>query len=310
MVAVTSPYDGVRGRWLKGALHVHTTRSDGKEPAAAVARHYRRLGFDFVVLTDHNAVPVAEELGRKGAILVIPGTEFRGPGGPEFGITGVRAMLRAADDIPSYHAQAVASGGFVTFNHPAWHIHHWPVWWMLKLPGVHALEVYNAVIEWLPGAAECTDKWDRLLTSGYRLWGVATDDAHEGSQRGKGWVMVDAAREEGAIVAALKAGRFYASSGVRISRIAVRGGSLVVESTNAQEIRFYTDRGAMRSRRKGRCATYRIREDDIYVRAELYGTGASQAWTNPVFVDTERSRALSTEFRTWYLRQQSSLAGI
>jgi len=66
----------------------------------------------------------------------------------------------------------------------------------------------------------------------------------------------------------------------------------------------------MRESKRGRRAAYRIREDDVFVRAELYGSGASKAWTNPVFVETERSRALSDEFRTWYLRQQRELARI
>ena len=41
-------------RPLKGDLHVHTNRSDGEDDPAEVASSYRREGYDFVVITDHN----------------------------------------------------------------------------------------------------------------------------------------------------------------------------------------------------------------------------------------------------------------
>ncbi|MDQ1257629.1 MAG: hypothetical protein QG656_2235, partial [Candidatus Hydrogenedentes bacterium] len=39
---------------LKGALHTHTTCSDGVLSPREVLRIYRELGFDFVALTDHD----------------------------------------------------------------------------------------------------------------------------------------------------------------------------------------------------------------------------------------------------------------
>ncbi len=39
---------------LKGALHIHTTCSDGGLPPEEVFRVYRDLGFDFIALTDHD----------------------------------------------------------------------------------------------------------------------------------------------------------------------------------------------------------------------------------------------------------------
>tara|TARA_R110001592_G_scaffold217287_3_gene470947 strand:+ start:971 stop:1585 length:615 start_codon:yes stop_codon:yes gene_type:complete len=41
-------------RPLKGALHTHTTKSDGKLHPEEVLRVYRDLGFDFIALTDHD----------------------------------------------------------------------------------------------------------------------------------------------------------------------------------------------------------------------------------------------------------------
>jgi hypothetical protein len=120
--------------------------------------------------------------------------------------------------------------------------------------------------------------------------------------------MVDADRSRESIVAALKAGRFYASSGVRIESIAVAENALRIEAADAQEIRFFADRGSMRGRGMGSSASCEIRDDDIFLRAELYGEGARKAWTQPVFVESERSRELADEFRNWYLEQQKQIS--
>ena len=44
------------GRWYKGNTHVHTYRSDGRAFPQEVAALYRRIGWDFLALTDHNVV--------------------------------------------------------------------------------------------------------------------------------------------------------------------------------------------------------------------------------------------------------------
>jgi len=63
------------------------------------------------------------------------------------------------------------------------------------------------------------------------LMGVATDDSHhyhgEDSSPGRGWIMVHAAKlEAGALIGALRAGDFYASSGVTLDEVEFRDGKL------------------------------------------------------------------------------------
>ena len=61
-------------RPLKGALHCHTTRSDGKGTPEEVIRLHAQNGYDFMALTDHRIynyqnfadVPMTI-LGRHGA---------------------------------------------------------------------------------------------------------------------------------------------------------------------------------------------------------------------------------------------------
>ncbi|HVF39185.1 MAG TPA: hypothetical protein VM939_04735, partial [Gemmatimonadaceae bacterium] len=42
------------GRWLKGNTHTHTLESDGDSPPRDVALWYKRNGYNFLVLSDHN----------------------------------------------------------------------------------------------------------------------------------------------------------------------------------------------------------------------------------------------------------------
>ena len=72
-------------RPLKGDLHCHSFRSDGRRDPAALAGHYREQGYDFMALTDHNRfAPGAEILDAYRAvslgITVLRGEEVHAPG--------------------------------------------------------------------------------------------------------------------------------------------------------------------------------------------------------------------------------------
>lgn len=71
-------------RPMKGDLHGHSFRSDGKRDPAALAGHYREQGYDFFSLTDHNRFYPGVEIdeayaGVKMGILRIPGEEVHAP---------------------------------------------------------------------------------------------------------------------------------------------------------------------------------------------------------------------------------------
>src|SRR5438552_2278125 len=41
-------------RWFKGNLHTHTINSDGDSPPYDVMAWYKRNGYQFLAITDHN----------------------------------------------------------------------------------------------------------------------------------------------------------------------------------------------------------------------------------------------------------------
>lgn len=70
---------------LRGDLHMHTFRSDGRESPAVVCANYRKKGYDFIVITDHHRYyPSLEAIeayaGVKIALNILPGEEVHLPG--------------------------------------------------------------------------------------------------------------------------------------------------------------------------------------------------------------------------------------
>ncbi len=65
---------------LKGDLHMHTCRSDGREDPGIVCANYRGRGYDFCVITDHHRYyPSVEAIrdyaGAKCPLNILPGEE-------------------------------------------------------------------------------------------------------------------------------------------------------------------------------------------------------------------------------------------
>ncbi|MBO5778334.1 MAG: hypothetical protein J6R82_02070 [Clostridia bacterium] len=70
---------------LRGDLHMHTYRSDGRESPAVVCANYRKKGYDFIVITDHERYypsleAIAAFQGVTTALNILPGEEVHLPG--------------------------------------------------------------------------------------------------------------------------------------------------------------------------------------------------------------------------------------
>lgn len=70
---------------LKGDLHTHSYRSDGKRDPAELAGHFREQGYDFFALTDHNRFYPGSEIdevyaGVNLGLVRIRGEEVHAPG--------------------------------------------------------------------------------------------------------------------------------------------------------------------------------------------------------------------------------------
>ena len=298
--------------WFKGNIHTHTTRSDGDSEPEVAVDWYRRNGYDFLVLTDHNHVTLLEHgTGAAQGPLMIPGEEVsvglnRGETSIHLGAIGIRSYVEpvdAGDIVPTLQANidAVhAAGGIVSLNHPnytwAYDDRH-----VVQVSGANLLEIFNGnnVLNNYGGGGRpgCEEIWDMVLTAGRPIFGVAVDDSHhfQGDFKpslanpGRGWVIVDApALERDAVVEALEAGTFYSSTGVVLDELVITPDRIEVaicqEWHMAYDTEFVTRGGRVLDREYGLRASYDVRGDEGYVRARVLGSDGSRAWTQPIFV--------------------------
>ncbi len=284
-----SPYGDPATPWLRGNLHTHTNNSDGKQPPQAVIDDYAGRGYDFLMLSDHDKITGVTGLDAKGMAL-IPGNEISAKG-PHMLHVGARETV-----APNANRQAVldkvngGAGGFAIMNHPNWTdgYNHCDISVLRKLQGYAGMEIFNGVVLFLTGSEVATDKWDRVLSTGHRVWGFANDDSHDTPHRGLAWNMVQCAtRNPDDIVAAMKAGRFYASTGVKVNEIRTEGLTVTVKTENGQSFRVHGDNGRTLERFQGSEMTYTAvpdRKKCTYIRVECHGAGETQAWLQPMFV--------------------------
>ena len=153
-----------------------------------------------------------------------------------------------------------------------------------------------------PGLVEV---WDALLTEGKEIYGIAVDDAHHfqgefGPDRanpGRGWVSVRAEElEPGALMDALEAGHFYASTGVALDDIEVEPGRITLRIAPDRDFRYTTTfigpEGRTLHTTVDNPAVFDLATHGVgpagpgpgYVRAEVRNSRGDVAWVQPVFV--------------------------
>jgi hypothetical protein len=185
-------------------------------------------------------------------------------------------------------------GGLVQINHPQWNWGMTPdVLIELVKRGASFMEIANAQFrKWDKGDKDHLSTealWDAALSAGMTIWGVASDDAHDYAYRrgkypaGGAWIAVRARRDSHAILDALAAGQFYASTGVLLEHAEVAADELVVEVA-ANEPGDYTiefiEAGKVVATTRGRSAKRAIPQAG-YVRAVVTRDDGKKAWTQP-----------------------------
>jgi len=177
-------------------------------------------------------------------------------------------------------------GGLPMINHPS---QYWAVDGPLLIEqirmGAVLVEIANlALPEWSFGTTVHPSPeaiWDEAALNGANIFGVATDDAHDPSDAGLGWVMVQAENTEEAIKAALRAGRFYSSSGVTLNRIQVTGTelSIDIDSPVVHTIEFIAGGGEVLATIEGTSASFGFPSGTSRMRAVVTSPAGEKAWT-------------------------------
>lgn len=290
MAHLKHPYEELTGgRFLRGNLHTHTTRSDGKAGLQQVIDAYAQGGYNFLMISDHDLLTSPQDyrsVDNRG-ITLICGNEIT-QDGPHFLHVNASERIEPLPLRQQVIRNVQVSGGFVIVNHPNWQdtFNHCPIEFLRQWIDFAGIEIFNGVVTRQSGNPYATDKWDMLLTSGRKIWGFANDDMHDLHRDfGLGWNMVYCTNtDKDAIIAALAAGRFYASTGVTIESIEVSKMCIRVETANAQRIVAVRNAGSRMATVDNRAIEVDVPEDATYIRFECWGPGESFAWTQPFFV--------------------------
>ncbi len=301
-----------RGRWYKGNTHTHTLNSDGDSTPDDVVRWYREHGYEFLVLTDHNFLTSVDGLnavhGADDRFLVIKGEEVTDAfQGKPIHING----LDVSDTVPAQHGSSVLdvmqrnvdairkANGIPHINHPNY---GWAISTdeLRQVERTSLFEIYNghhAVNNLGGGGVPGMEAvWDRLLSSGKRMYGLADDDAHMFKQPGnpdvpgpgRGWIFVHADRlAPRTIVDAIERGDFYASTGVELADYQVTAKTITItikeQSFSKYRVQFIGTNGHLLSEVTSSPAEYAFRGQELYVRAKVLESNGRLAWTQPVW---------------------------
>ncbi len=287
-ISVHNPYDNNVQNWLKGNLHTHTNNSDGTRSPQEIVDDYASRGYAFLMLSDHDFLTDSRELDGRGMAL-IPGHEISADG-PHILHAAAGHYIEPDSDRQHVLNKVVQGTGFAVVCHPNWqkHFSHCPQERLEAWEGYTGIEVYNGVIRRLDGSPLATDRWDRLLGLGRKVWGYAVDDSHRPEDVELAWTFVQVeTREPAAVVEALRMGRCYPSTGVVIDQIAVEGLSIHVRTQNAQRFVVHSDFGHRETAVDGQELTFTVPPDTTaqYFRIECWGPGEKMAWTQPFYVE-------------------------
>lgn len=295
-------------KMLKGGLHCHTTRSDGKGSPDEVIRLHKANGYDFLALTDHriyNYKNFAEDVD----ITIIPGMEFDNTFVRENGFRTFHQVFIGPDDetngfsqdevlksgtavnqeeFQKYLDEAHEKNNLTIYCHPQWS--STPTRYFDKLKGNFAFEVWNS------GCAIEDDMdtdngmyWDELLGKGIKIFGVATDDGHPMYQHCNGWVMVNAENNVKSILKALEQGAFYSSCGPVIKDFYIDDENVVhIKTSECEKIIFHCDKHPSNmitaEDEPLTEASHNLKDNYEYIRVSVVDKNGKKAWTNPIFI--------------------------
>lgn len=296
------------GKFWRGNLHTHSDRSDGALPPEEVCRRYKAEGYDFIALTDHFIglfdYPITDTTAmRDDSFTTILGAELHSGAMENGELWHILAVGLPADfgrantpgfvpvdgqeSGPEIAARARDAGAFVAIAHPEWS--GLTTADARSLAAAHAVEIYNH------GCATGCDRphgfytLDQLLTEGRKLQLCATDDAHftEPDHFGA-WVMVKAAENTpDALLAALKAGHHYSTTGPELRNITFDAEGVTVESSAVSTVIVKGKGNAAHAVHGASMTRTRVPFDRAaaseWFRITVIDSAGKRAWSNPYF---------------------------
>lgn len=252
----------------------------------------------------------------EGAPLHLNATNVQALIQPQGG-SSILDVLQNNIDAVLHHRQVTGEPMIVHINHPNFH-YAISLEDMIALQGERFFEVFNGHPQ-VHNMGDSThigteEMWD-LINIAYlqqakpMIYSLATDDSHhyhqidsKWSNSGRGWIMVEAdSLETHALLEAMEKGRFYASTGVSLTKVDRVDNSLRIEIDVEEgvgyEIQFIGCRKGesqtqILQQSVGNQAEFTLSEDLLFVRAKIISNKKhpnpietaiyEMAWTQPI----------------------------
>jgi hypothetical protein len=305
----------------KANLHCHTTVSDGTQTPEQIKELYTAQGYHIVAFTDHETLTPQNHLSDENFLALTAMEVGINQGGDipwhrrkcyHFNLYAPRQTMDAPplllrgtaayneiDAINRYIAERNAEGYLVCYNHPYWSLQNYSDYAPLR--GLWGMEIYNHGCEVTDGYYGYNPQaYDEMLRvqPNVPLFCLATDDNHNNHDAGDpaygsfgGWVWVDSPSLSYAdVMAALKNGNFYATTGPEIHDYALNNNTLTLRCDPCELIIVHTqDRRCRIKKGPGLTeATFTLKGDEGYVRITCRDADKKDAVTNAMWLSPSK----------------------
>lgn len=264
-----------RGNWYKGNIHCHSTNSDGLLTPEQVTDLYRKNGYHFLAISDHDLYSDYRSEFDCDDFIILPALEasavlYKDEERKErlrihhiHGLLGTKKMQEEATKGLFSHLEAYAPGLYYgdwdgaavaqelsddLRTHGCFTVYNHPVWSRVKeeefihIDGCTALEIYNYGTVNESATGYDSIHWDTILRSGKKIYATASDDNHNDGiveDSFGGFIVVKAEQlNHESIVQAMMDGNYYSSSGPEIFDWGIRDGIAYVECSAVNRVDF------------------------------------------------------------------------
>lgn len=136
--------------FYKGAVHIHTTASDGTGVLSEIVKSAKKNHLDFIIISDHNKMSVKEGIYDGVAVIV---AEEISPKKNHYLAFNIKKEIEPSENPQEYIDEVNNQGGFGFLAHPDESIsrkNQYPPlkWDNLDYSGISGIELWNYFSDW------------------------------------------------------------------------------------------------------------------------------------------------------------------
>ncbi|MPM19486.1 hypothetical protein SDC9_65912 [bioreactor metagenome] len=298
-----SPYSSSQTSSFKGMIHCHSNISDADNniDPTHVFQFYKNLNYDFISLTDHinypenntSKIKSLQENNNTGIdILTLPGGErFIDEDNDNTGHINtisndvlVKELNTDSTGISIDELKVNNPNKIYIINHPSRQTEYWTD------DRLNTISDYNGIEVWNNGEHEYF--WDKILSSGKKVWGFSSDDCHNYSNEtdcGSSFIRVfSQSLNRNDIFNNIKKGNFYSGNIPKgqpeISLKVTTDTNNITANTNiGTTILFIADNEVVKLSNNDSVLSYSPSGDEKYIRIKVVKSD-SKIWSNPIFI--------------------------